>query len=235
MTHKTKKNDDDELPAHGTGNQDPNTYAMLSRPFPTTKAGSQALDGFTKAVHALRIKHGIADVTVLAAVSVQQDGQVEDIMVRQHSGDSAKSLPMIACAFRDVREHDRNLAMRLAGLDGDVFHLDERSLLLANRVANTLRESKKHGETKDWTPMDVIQHIVDCGLIETNRQRILMDLIERKPVSPAEELGVLAGEIQALVRTTAERLQTFHRRMESIFTEHPELRPSDSEPEGSAG
>ncbi len=75
----------------------PEVYAECSRPRPI-EAVKASLDAFNDELYALRRKHGIADVGVVALVFVE--GANHPIATVGHIGDSANAL---SCAFTAVR------------------------------------------------------------------------------------------------------------------------------------
>jgi hypothetical protein len=98
------------------GRRDPDTYARLSRPWPSKKAADAAISAFFEEAHELRVKHGIADVCIIAAVRVTEAGQETTALMSHHSGDSRRRLPMVASTFRGLREQDREEWLEMAGL-----------------------------------------------------------------------------------------------------------------------
>lgn len=128
MTAKKKKVqpslpfDDTESKAQLDGYNDPEMYARLNRPWPSQKAADEAISDFFRDAYDLRVKHGIADVTIVALVKVNREGTTGHYLMSHHSGDSAKRLSMLASAFRSIREKEDADLLELAGLAApDVF------------------------------------------------------------------------------------------------------------------
>lgn len=208
-----------------TGRSDPEMYQRLSRPWPTSKAGQQAMTAFFQDAHALRIKHGIKDVTILAVVAVNNDGKQGDIMSMHHSGDGRNSLPMVASAFRQLRENDRRAMIEMAGLAApDVFVPSEAMMAQIERVTDALRDAIEKRVDGPWTISDTLEQLIQQGFLKSETHMALLDLASGKPRSPAEEIGVLRGEMRELLETTGSRVQRMAARIAQIEAEHPELK-----------
>ncbi len=78
----------------------PERYREMSKPFPTAEAANTALDAFYKDLGALRVKHRLADVYVVASVNVlAEDGDEMQTVGRMMWGDELKALMLTAWAM----------------------------------------------------------------------------------------------------------------------------------------
>lgn len=209
------------------GKRDPDMYARLSRPFPTEQASKAAVSAFFKDMYDLRVKHGIRDVTLLAAVGCVVDGQEVDSMQMLHSGDARNALPMVAGAFRSLRETDEQSYLRLAGL------LNDPNILVPNRATKDLLSKVARAATADtgkpWTATDTLHAMVREGLIQAEIIGTLMEFAAEGPRSPADEIGMLRGALKEVLFNTGIRMEKILARVKEIEDKHPELKVAAAE------
>lgn len=101
--------------------QDPETYMRLIKPRPREEVAA-ALAAFMDDLYALRVKHGICDVGVIAGASVDTgepnpDGMMTMARVCGHFGNSTNALPMAAMLFRYHHEEAK------AALDAEALEM----------------------------------------------------------------------------------------------------------------
>lgn len=97
----------------------PELYAKLSQPRPR-KDVDASLTAFHEELYALRVKHGITDLTwAAAAVVAEPDGKAGLIATLGHYGDHAKALPHAAALFRHYREEQDRATLAMAGIGAE--------------------------------------------------------------------------------------------------------------------
>lgn len=213
----------DDGSAPYAGRVDPGMYERLNRPWPSREAADTAVVAFFEEVHALRIKHGIADVTVLAAVSVNDNGRTTGIMHSHHSGDRRNQLAMVASAFRTLREQDDEATLQMAGLAApDVVRLSPDGAKMVDRITAAMRDRLSSGQV--WTPSDTLTALMSNDALRAESHGALLDLVAQGPRSPAEEIGALRGALSEILTVAGSRIGRITQRIREIEAEHPELK-----------
>lgn len=246
---KQHASDQDELPIQGagkghgprkpphpkgekgyTGRLDPDMYARLSRPWPSREAGHVAMSSFLEEAHELRIKHGIADVTILAAITVNDNGKQVGFMESHHSGDVRNQLAMVAAAFRTLREQNDEEARAMAGLAApDIVPLTPDGTRMVERITAAMQDRLEAGQV--WTPLDTMNALMANEAMRAETHGALLDLVGQGPRSPAEEIGALRGALGEILSVATARVERITRRVREIEAEHPDLKvPPFSDP-----
>lgn len=205
------------------GHQDPEMYERLSRPWPSREAAHVAIGAFFEEAHALRVKHGIADVTILAAVEVNEAGKTAGFMHSHHSGDSRNQLAMVASAFRSLRERNDEAARAMAGLAApDVVTLTKEGTERVERITKAILDRLDGGTS--WTPSDTMTALMLNEALRCESHGALLDLVCEGPRSPAEEMGALRGAFAEILSVAGSRAARITKRIREIEAEHPELK-----------
>ena len=80
--------------------RDPALYRRMSEPHASAAEGNAAVDAFAEGVRALREKHRLRDVVVIAqVVYLDQDGQETIGHATQNIGDPLQTVGMLAVAY----------------------------------------------------------------------------------------------------------------------------------------
>lgn len=246
---KQHASDQDELPTPGagkghgsrkpphpkgkegyTGRPDPDMYARLSRPWPSREAGHAAMSSFFEEAHELRIKHGIADVTILTAITVNDNGKDAGMMMLHHSGDSRNQIAMVASAFRTLREQSDEAIRAMVGLAApDIVPLTPDGAKKVERITAAMQDRLEAGQV--WTPLDTMNALMANEAMRAETHGALLDLVGQGPRSPAEEIGALRGSLGEILSVTTARVERITRRIREIEAEHPDLKvPPFSDP-----
>jgi hypothetical protein len=95
--------------------RDPELYARLTTPRPRADVDA-ALSAFDDELYALRAKHGIADLTVVAGVSVETDDGPKVIVATSHYGHQGNALCCVGAAFAQLRAEQDAETLAMAGI-----------------------------------------------------------------------------------------------------------------------
>lgn len=205
------------------GKRDPEMYVRLSRPFPTQQAAEVATNRFLEALYALRVEHGIADVTVLTAVPHQANGQVLSIIGSSHYGDASLQLPMVSELFRALQEREQARIARMGSPQEGPRVADPDELALSAETAARVRRmlaalnTNRGAYSEVITGKALLSTLVKEGLAKTSS---LTTLLEGGPahqsMTAAEELAFLRGAAGQFLSDSAERLTRMLRRLEEL-------------------
>lgn len=92
---------------------DPETYALMAKPFESKEKLDAAVEAFSAELRELRKKHKMTDVYVIIANSCAEGGEEDagEYTHVLHCGSSARSLMLVASAFGMEKEkYDRMIA-----------------------------------------------------------------------------------------------------------------------------
>lgn len=95
--------------------RDPALYARLATPRPKAEVDA-ALDAFDDELYALRVKHGIADLTIVAGFSVETDDGPKVIISTAHYGHPGNALCCVGAAFAQLRAEQDTETLAMAGI-----------------------------------------------------------------------------------------------------------------------
>lgn len=192
-----------------TGRLDPDMYARLSRPWPSREAGH---------------------VTILAAITVNDNGKQVGFMESHHSGDVRNQLAMVAAAFRTLRERNDEEARAMAGLAApDIVPLTPDGTRMVERITAAMQDRLEAGQV--WTPLDTMNALMANEAMRAETHGALLDLMGQGPRSPAEEIGALRGALGEILSVATARVERITRRIREIEAEHPDLKvPPFSDP-----
>lgn len=92
----------------------PKRYIELSKPFGGAQAASEALKGFEEAISEARVKFRIADVSIVAMVTVDYGDTAGQVIKQVYFGESQNELAMVAYAFGVVQADNKAFINKLA-------------------------------------------------------------------------------------------------------------------------
>lgn len=96
----------------------PARYRELSQPFDSAAAAEAACDAFLADVEAARVKHRIADASVIAMVPYVSDQDEASLIGSAHFGDSLKRHVLAAYLLGAAEVEHREMIARLRSRSG---------------------------------------------------------------------------------------------------------------------